>query len=69
MQLRFTSFAVINLRRDLHPQECAHAGRTKQRRRFHRRRLLTSLPARYCPDAGAAGTLFVAGAFSTAFCG
>ena len=27
-QLRFTSFAVINLRRDLHPQECAHAGRT-----------------------------------------
>ena len=28
MQLRFASFAVINLRRDLHPQECAHAGRT-----------------------------------------
>ena len=28
-QLRFTSFAVINLRRDLHPQECARAGRTK----------------------------------------
>ena len=27
-QLRFTSFVVINLRRDLHPQECAHAGRT-----------------------------------------
>jgi hypothetical protein len=27
-QLRFTSFAVINLRRDLHPQECSHAGRT-----------------------------------------
>ncbi|WP_233203111.1 hypothetical protein, partial [Chitinimonas sp. BJB300] len=27
-QLRFTSFAVINLRRDFHPQECAHAGRT-----------------------------------------
>ncbi|MBK8865203.1 MAG: SAM-dependent DNA methyltransferase [Betaproteobacteria bacterium] len=24
MQLRFASFAVINLRRDLHPQECAH---------------------------------------------
>ena len=22
-QLRFTSFAVINLRRDFHPQECA----------------------------------------------
>lgn len=30
MQLRFTPFAVINLRRDLHPQECAHAGRTKK---------------------------------------
>ncbi|WP_233203143.1 hypothetical protein, partial [Chitinimonas sp. BJB300] len=29
-QLRFTSFAVINLRRDFHPQECAHAGRTQQ---------------------------------------
>jgi hypothetical protein len=28
MQLRFTSFVVINLRRDLHPQESAHAGRT-----------------------------------------
>ena len=28
MQLRFTSFAVINSWRDLHPQECAHAGRT-----------------------------------------
>jgi hypothetical protein len=32
MQLRFTSFVVINLRRDLHPQECAHAGRTKAKR-------------------------------------
>ena len=31
MQLRFASFAVINLRRDLHPQECAHAGRTKKK--------------------------------------
>ena len=29
MQLRVASFAVINLRRDLHPQECAHAGRTR----------------------------------------
>lgn len=28
MQLRFTSFAVINLREDFHLQECAHAGRT-----------------------------------------
>ena len=30
MQLRFASFVVINLRRDLHPQEYAHAGRTKK---------------------------------------
>ena len=30
-QLRFASFAVINLRRDLHPQECAHAGRTNKK--------------------------------------
>ena len=30
MQLRFTSFAVTNLRRDLHPQERAHAGRTRK---------------------------------------
>ena len=28
MQLRFASFAVINLREDLHLQECARAGRT-----------------------------------------
>jgi hypothetical protein len=28
MQLRFTSLVVINLWRDFHPQECAHAGRT-----------------------------------------
>ncbi|KQV56469.1 hypothetical protein ASC95_28970 [Pelomonas sp. Root1217] len=31
MQLRFASFVVTNLRRDLHPQECAHAGRTKSK--------------------------------------
>lgn len=30
MQLRLASFAVINLRRDLHPKECARAGRTKK---------------------------------------
>ena len=30
-QLRFTSFAVINLQRDSHPQECAHAGRTNKK--------------------------------------
>ena len=28
MQLRFTSLAVTSSWRDLHPQECAHAGRT-----------------------------------------
>src|SRR5690606_8803117 len=27
-QLRFTSLVVTNSRRDLHPQACAHAGRT-----------------------------------------
>jgi len=31
MQLRFTSFVVINSRRDLHPQVCAHAGRTMKK--------------------------------------
>ncbi len=30
LQLRFASFAVIDLRRDLHPQGCAHAGRKKK---------------------------------------
>jgi hypothetical protein len=30
MQLRFTSFAVINSREDLHLQECARAGRTRK---------------------------------------
>jgi len=32
MQLRFASLVVINSRWDLHPQECAHAGRTKEKR-------------------------------------
>ncbi|WP_445954467.1 LysR family transcriptional regulator [Thauera sp. SDU_THAU2] len=32
-QLRFTSFAAIDLRRDLHPQERAHAGRTCKKAR------------------------------------
>ena len=31
MQLRFASLVVINSRWDLHPQECAHAGRTRKR--------------------------------------
>jgi hypothetical protein len=30
MQLRFTSFAVTSSWRDLHPQVCAHAGRTRK---------------------------------------
>ena len=30
VQLRFASFALINLRWDFHPQECARAGRTKK---------------------------------------
>jgi len=30
LQLRFASFAVVNLRRDFHPQDRAHAGRTKK---------------------------------------
>ena len=37
VHLRFTSSAMINLRRDLHPQECAHAG--AQREKSARRRL------------------------------
>ena len=32
VQLRFTSFAVTNLRRGLHPQECTHTERTKKKR-------------------------------------
>ena len=30
-QLRFTSFAMVSLREDLHLQECAHAGRTNKK--------------------------------------
>lgn len=33
MQLRFASFAVINLREDLHLRESARAGRTKKKPR------------------------------------
>src|SRR6266540_2924320 len=33
MQLRFASLVVINSRWDLHPQECAHAGRTRRKPR------------------------------------
>jgi hypothetical protein len=32
MQLRFTSFAVVNSREDFHLQDCAHAGRTSKSR-------------------------------------
>ena len=31
MQLRFASFAVVSLWRDLHTQGCAHAGRTSKK--------------------------------------
>jgi hypothetical protein len=31
MQLRFASLAVVSSRRDFHPQECAHAGRTTKK--------------------------------------
>lgn len=31
-QLYFASLVVTNLRRDLHPQVCAHAGRTMKKR-------------------------------------
>ena len=37
MQLRFTSLTVVSSRRDFHPQECAHAGRTKKNPRGLRR--------------------------------
>ena len=30
-QLRFTLLTVTSLQRDLHPQVCAHAGRTKKK--------------------------------------
>src|SRR5271156_6911784 len=32
MPLRFASFAMTSSRWDSHPQECAHAGRTKKKR-------------------------------------
>ena len=32
MQLRFTSFAVVSLRKDFHLQDRAHAGRTTKKR-------------------------------------
>lgn len=34
LQLSFASFAVINLQRDLPPQECARAGRAKKKGRL-----------------------------------
>lgn len=36
-QFRFISFAAINLRRDLHPQECVHADRTNMTARVRGR--------------------------------
>ncbi len=31
MQLQFTSLTVASSRQDLHPSDCAHAGRTKKK--------------------------------------
>ena len=33
MQLRFALLTVTSSRRDLHPQVCAHSGRTKKKAR------------------------------------
>ena len=51
-QLRFTSFAVASSRGDLHPQERAHAGRTKNSsavkhcyKKARRRRMCNRIPA------------------------
>ena len=44
MQLRFSSFAVISLRRDFHPQECAHAGRTIKKAPVKTRAQITDKP-------------------------
>ena len=41
MQLRFTSFVVTNPRRNLHPQECAHAGRSNEKAAQMRRLVST----------------------------
>lgn len=49
MQLRFTSFAVTSLWRDLHPQECAHAGRTEQSPRAAHRRAGADSSRRFIP--------------------
>src|ERR1700736_3469267 len=49
MQLRFPSLAVINSRWDLHPQECAHAGRTNERGRQLRRPLEGKSPMTMMP--------------------
>jgi hypothetical protein len=43
MQLHFTSFDVICLRRDFHPQECVHAGRTRKNPAFRRGSIYSNL--------------------------
>ena len=50
MQLRFTSLTVVSSRRDLHPQECAHAGRTRKKAALMARRL--SFPTRVASRGG-----------------
>ncbi|MGH8354765.1 MAG: hypothetical protein ACRERY_14760, partial [Pseudomonas sp.] len=49
MQLRFTSFAVVNSRWDFHPQDCAHAGRTKEKARSERAFMAATVRSRTDP--------------------
>lgn len=51
-QLRFTSLTVVSLRRDLHPQECAHAGRTNKKPPTLRRTAFATAAWRRCQQAG-----------------
>ena len=46
-QLRFTSFAVVNSRENLHLQDRAHAGRTKKRRPEGRRLMMMAMRPSY----------------------
>ena len=60
MQLRFASFAVINLQEDFHLQECARAGRTIKRRGTFVTRLPyypPDIPAAACPAAMLTGAV------------
>ena len=58
MQLRFASFAVINLREDFHLRDRAHAGRTRETGRSLRERpvVLDAAPLQRGQIAHRAGT-------------